>query len=101
MGGIEAAATVLTLGSSDGKSGFGRGGDILRYLDWNFFIFYFNLIIYAISITKKHFHVKFHDITGCFHSFQCYCSMIVHIDQVFISFRDMSSFKAGKIACII
>ena len=101
MGGIEAATTVLALGSSDGKSGFGRGRDILRHLDWDFFIFYFDLIIYAISVTKEHFHVKLHDIPGRFHAFQCYCSMIVHIDQVFISFRDMSTFKAGKIACII
>ena len=54
MGGIKAAATVLTLGSSDGKSGFGGGRDILCHLDGDFFIFYFDLIIYAISITKKH-----------------------------------------------
>ena len=48
MGGIEAASTVLALGSSDGKSGFGRGRDILRHLDWDFFIFYFDFVIYAI-----------------------------------------------------
>ena len=79
MGGIEAASTVLALGSSDGKSGFGRGRDILRHLDWDFFIFYFDFVIFTIRVTKEHFHIKFYNITSCFYAFQGYCSMLVHI----------------------